>query len=348
MREEKKLEVTIPYKRVIVLLIVGVLLILVIYNLFRSFRESFQLILTVNVPIYILAIIISVSSFHLYIIPWIFLLKVLNIKIKLKDVVSLVWASYFFDAMVPTASVSGEAVRAYLTTKKHNVKWGDSISSVVAHRAIAIISFTAMTTACFIPLYLTYSLSPSILILAGITVSLSLFSLIALLCFSLKPEAINTFMRGILKIIGKISKKAASRVEKAQPKIVKTTYEFSNGMKLLINHKKTMLLTFMISILWWLGNAFTGYIVFLSLGYNISFLLILFIFTLTILIRMLPILIPGSMGLFEVATIALWSAVGISPSVAAAVALLNRNVWVIQVTIGLAAVVRELRGLNKH
>jgi len=348
MSEEEKFEVAIPYKRVIILLIVGVLLILLIYNLFRSFRESFQLILTANVPIYILAIIVSVSAFHLYVISWMFLLKALNIKIKLKDVISLVWTSYFFDAMVPTASVSGEAIRAYLTTKKHDVEWGDSISSVVAHRTIAILSFTAMTAVCFIPLYLTYPLSKYVLILAGITVSLSLIGLVALLYFSLKPEAINTFMRGILKIIGKISKRAAGKIEKAEPKIVKTVYDFSNGMKLLINHKKVMLLTFITSVLWWLGNAFTGYVIFLSLGYNISFLLILFIFTLTILIRMIPILIPGSMGLFEVATIALWSAVGVSPSIAAAVALLNRNVWVVQVTIGFFATIKEIRGLNKH
>jgi len=109
-----------------------------------------------------------------------------------------------------------------------------------------------------------------------------------------------------------------------------------------------MFLTFLTSVLWWLGNAFTGYVIFLSLGYKISFILVLFIFTLTILVRMIPIFIPGSMGLFELATIALWSAVGVSSSVAAAAALLNRNVWVVQVSIGLVAVMRELRGLNKH
>jgi len=348
MGEEGKIEVTIPYKRVIILLIIGILLILVIYNLFKSLKESFQIILSVNIPIYILAIIISVSAFHMYIISWIFLLRALNIKIKLKDVLSLVWTSYFFDAMVPTASVSGEAVRAYLTAKKHDVKWGDAISSVVAHRTIAIMSFTIMTAISFIPLCLMYQLSIGILILAGVAVSLSLIGLIALLYFSLKPEAINAFMRGILKITGKISKRGAEKIEKSEQKIIKTVYEFSNAMKLLINHKQIMFLTFLTSVLWWLGNAFTGYIIFLSLGYKISFILILFVFTLTILVRMIPVFIPGSMGIFEAATIALWSAVGVSPSVAAAVALLNRNVWVVQVTIGLVAVFRELRGLNKH
>jgi len=225
---------------------------------------------------------------------------------------------------------------------------GDAISSVVAHRTIAIISFTAMTAISFIPLYLMYQLSMRILILAGVAVSLSLVGLVALLYFSLKPEAINTFMRGILKIAGKISKRMAKKLEEAEPKIVKTVYEFSNAMKLLINHKKVMFLTFLTSVLWWLGNAFTGYVIFLSLGYKISFILVLFIFTLTILVRMIPIFIPGSMGLFELATIALWSAVGVSSSVAAAAALLNRNVWVVQVSIGLVAVMRELRGLNKH
>jgi len=348
MNEKEKIEVTIPYKRVIVLLIIGVLLILVIYNLFKSFKESFQLILNVNIPIYILAIVVSISAFHLYVVSWIFLLRALNIKIKLKDIVSLVWTSYFFDAMVPTASVSGEAVRAYLTAKKHDVKWGDAISSVVAHRTIAIISFTAMTALSFFPLYLMYQLSMKILILAGVAVSLSLIGLVALLYFSLKPEAINTFMRGILKITRKISKRMARKLEESEPKIIKTVYEFSNAMKLLINHKKVMFLTFLTSAFWWLGNAFTGYVIFISLGYKISFILVLFIFTLTILVRMIPIFIPGSMGLFELATIALWSAVGVSSSVAAAAALLNRNVWVVQVTIGLVAVIRELRGLDKH
>lgn len=348
MNEKGKLEVLIPYKRVIVLLIIGVLFLAVIYNLFKSLKESFQLILRINVPIYILAIIVSVSAFHMYVVSWIFLLRALNVKIKLKDVVSLVWTSYFFDAMVPTASVSGEAVRAYLTAKKHDVKWGDAISSVVAHRTMAIISFTAMTAASFIPLYLMYQLSMRILILAGVAVSLSLIGLVTLLYFSLKPEAINTFMRGVLKIVGKISKKIAKKLEEAEPKIVKIVYEFSSAMKLLVNHKKIMFLTFLTSVLWWLGNAFTGYVIFLSLGYKISFILVLFIFTLTILVRMIPIFIPGSMGLFELATIALWSAVGVSPSVAAAVALLNRNVWVVQVSIGLVAVIRELRGLHKN
>lgn len=348
MGEEGKIEVIIPYKRVTILLIIGILSILVIYNLFKSLKESFQIILSVNIPIYILAIIISVSAFHMYIISWVFLLRALNIKIKLKDVLSLVWTSYFFDAMVPTASVSGEAVRAYLTAKKHDVKWGDAISSVVAHRTIAIMSFIVMTAISFIPLRLMYQLSMGILILAGIAVFLSLIGLIALMYFSLKPEAINVFMRGILKITGKISKRAAEKVEKSEQKIIKIVYEFSNAMKLLINHKKVIFLTFFTSVLWWLGNAFTGYIIFLSLGYKISFILIIFVFTLTILVRMIPVFIPGSMGIFEVATIALWSAVGISPSVAAAVALLNRNVWVVQVTMGLVAALRELRGLNNH
>lgn len=346
MNEKIKVEVTIPYKRITVLLIVGILLIIVIYNLFKSLKESFQLILGINVPIYILAIAFSISAFHMYVISWIFLLRALNIKIKLKDTISLVWTSYFFDAMVPTASVSGEAVRAYLTAKKHNVKWGDAISSVVAHRTIAIISFTAMTAVSFILLYFMYQLSMRILILAGVAVSLSVIGLVALLYFSLKPKAINTFMRSILKIVGKISKKMTKRLEEAEPRIIKTVHEFSNAMKLLINHKKAMLLTFLTSVLWWLGNAFTGYVIFLSLGYEINFMLVLFIFTLTILVRMIPIFIPGSMGLFELTTIALWSAVGVSSSVAAAVALLNRNVWVVQVTIGLVAVIRELQGLN--
>ncbi|MHA1722069.1 MAG: lysylphosphatidylglycerol synthase transmembrane domain-containing protein [Candidatus Baldrarchaeia archaeon] len=347
MSEEEKIEVSIPYRRVMILLIIGVLLILVIYNLFKSLKESFQIILGVNIPIYILAIIISVSAFHMYIFSWVFLLRALNIKIRLIDVLSLVWTSYFFDAMVPTASVSGEAIRAYLTTKKHSVKWGDAISSVVAHRIITILSFAAMTTISFTPLYLLYQLSRGVLVLAAITISLSLIILIFLLYLSLKPRAINTLMKAIFKISGKISKRIARKLEDSEEKIVKTVCEFSNGMKLLINHKKVMFLTLTTSALCWLGNALAGYVIFLSLGYNISFILILFIFTLTILIRMVPIFIPGSMGLFELATIALWSAVGVSASIAAAVALLNRNVWAVQVTIGLTAAIRELRGLSK-
>ncbi|HDH91532.1 MAG TPA: flippase-like domain-containing protein, partial [Candidatus Aenigmarchaeota archaeon] len=309
---KRKIKIIIPYKKILISLILGILSIFALYTLFENLRQSFSLILSVNLPVYLLAILISISAFHMYIISWTFLLKALKIKIRFRHVVSLVWTSYFFDAMIPTGSVSGEVIRAYLTSRKYGAKLADAMSSVVAHRIVAISSFLIMGLITFISLFLLFHLSQQILILCGIMLSLSLFALIVLTYLSLKPKAINKLLKVILRICKKLSRKAEKKIKRWEPRVSQAVQEFSKGMKLLITHKKTMILTFLTSIIWWLGNAFVGYIIFLSLGYRINFFLILFVFTITILVRMIPIFIPGSMGLFEAVTIGLWSSLKVS------------------------------------
>ena len=108
--------------------------------------------------------------------------------------------------------------------------------------------------------------------------------------------------------------------------INKRLANFSESFFSAFNGKKKFLILILISLLMWLSNYFVSYAIFFSFNYKISFLAVVIAVTLSYLIGDLSI-IPGGIGLMESTMFLTYSAMGVSPEIAAVISLLSRIIY---------------------
>jgi len=106
-------------------------------------------------------------------------------------------------------------------------------------------------------------------------------------------------------------------------------------MKLITTTKKIVVLSISLSWIAWILDVMVAYFVFLSLRYTIEVPIIISIYTIGITIQMIPIGIPGMIGVVETIMAALYSLVGIPSAISVAATLMIRIVMLwFEIAIG--------------
>ncbi|MEM4461560.1 MAG: flippase-like domain-containing protein, partial [Candidatus Bathyarchaeia archaeon] len=112
-------------------------------------------------------------------------------------------------------------------------------------------------------------------------------------------------------------------------------YKFDYSMKLITTTKKIVVLSISLSWIAWILDVMVAYFVFLSLRYTIEVPIIISIYTIGITIQMIPIGIPGMIGVVETIMAALYSLVGIPSAISVAATLMIRIVMLwFEIAIG--------------
>ncbi len=325
--------------KTLLLLAVGVI-IFIVYLYLSDFTVVVRTIASAQAPLIALAAGIDVVCIGLFALAWHLILKDSSSGISYVKSFSILLASIFGDLMIPTASISGELLRIGLTNKRGGVPLTKASASVFLHRLLHGLSFGIVIAIAIVGEALFHALVFKELqgfIAAGIAaVAFSALGLYAL--FNVR-KMYRITERALFKLEGFLVKiwKQYNR-DSAKQRLMEA-FEAFNGAVVSVK-KSTLLVAITILTVRWIILAFVPLTIFISLGYYPSYWAILLVCTFVSLVQMIPIGIPGLLGIMEVSMTAAFAGFGIPIPIATSATILTRLVifWFELVLGGIAAI----------
>jgi uncharacterized protein (TIRG00374 family) len=310
----------------------GILITVAFLSSFVDLGKAILVIASTNLAVYSLAFISVTLGTLTYTLAWHFFLKDAGIRIELLREWAIVWASIFLNLLVPTGSVGGEVVRAYLAQRESRAKGsdrslGEVLATILAQRIITMAPFLLGSIMGFVYLAIAYGASGLILGLASFLVILFTGAFLAVCYLCLSPGKVEKVVHGFIHLLYRIPVQSLrKKIDKSYKAIDENVKALTDGLMVIRRRPKTLILASIFSALFWAFDAFVAYFAFQAIGFPIPIGTLLFVYTIGVTLQMIPIGIPGMVGAVEVTMIALYSATGIPLEVGAVATILIRIV----------------------
>jgi uncharacterized protein (TIRG00374 family) len=253
--------------------------------------------------IYLLPVLILVLSLLLLrAYRWGVILSPL-IKYDLKTLFTITSIGFMVGSIIPARI--GELARPYIVKQKNSIRMSSTIATVVVERIFDMLAlmFILFFVILVIPL-------PEALFNTGITILVvSIAAFMMLIFISVKKDF---SLKKADAIFEKLPSKPASFLKHL-------FHAFVEGLQILPDIKKTLYL-FFLSVLVWVFNSGTFYVMFYAFGFELSFIDACALMVIAAIAVILPA--PGFVGTFHYACILGLSYFGISKSEAASYSVL--------------------------
>ena len=315
-------------KKQLVFLVIGIFA-LIMFITFSDFKSVLEYISIADKVLYTLALLSMILGVFAYGGSWIFLLKSAKIRLNTLKAMESTWISTFLNIMVPTASVGGEVARVLYVVEETKDSYGHVAATVFLHRVISFLPFIVGSILGFLYLVLFYNLPAylsSILVIVSFALSMSL---VILLLFSVKPKISMRIVLRISRFLDKIFLKRKGDTLKLTELTTKAFTEFDVSLKMLKSSKVSLALSTLFAFAYWIFDIIVAYFVFASLKFPVPLGIIVAVYTIGISIQIVPIGIPGMVGVVETVMSGLYvvSGIPLSLSVAATVMIRLVMMW---------------------
>jgi len=303
---------------------IGIIAFLIYLYLFNvDVLEIIATIKTIDLSLYLLAAFLIFIETFLYSASWRTLLGFLDVRISVLKSYLYVWYGIFMDIIIPAESISGEATRVYLVTREKNGSHGQVVASLVTHRLMGMgVNIGSLLVGIF--LLLTerqvdiLMLELTLFLLVATTVGLGL---LMLLC--VKERWTLKIIDFVIKLAERISR-GRWKLTKIREEALKAARIFHDSMKEFAHAPKTMVTSSFLFVLSWFLSLSISYLVFLSLGYQVSWSVIVITTSIVVAVKSVPIGIPFEVGLPEITMTTLYILLGVPAGIAATATVLNR------------------------
>ena len=325
-------------KRTVPFLLGGLLVFLIYIYFFIGINEIVAILRKVNLVYYSFA----VASLFLIVLfnslAWHYFLRPLSVKVSFRKAFLFTWIGNFVDLIIPAEAISGDASKVYLMAKESGENMGKMVASVISQRILAmVISLVSLIFSSIVLYTIRYELPVFVLnlvllIIVGIVISL-LFVFLCLLKQTLTRKLIDAVLRFLVFI-----SRGRLKLDSMRVKATKMLCVFHGSMGILKSPKFLVAPVFF-SSLSWIISIVLSYLVFVSLGQHVDFILILVVISISVNIQHIPLGIPGEVGLVEIVMASLYGLLGVEAGIATAATVLIRlvTVW-LRIVIGLIAV----------
>lgn len=329
----------ISLKKTIPFLFAGILLFAIYVDYSVGLEEILAIIQKVNLVYYGTAIIVLFLNMLISSLAWQYFLRSLLVKVPLRKTYLFMLIGNFVDLLVPAESISGDASKVYLMMKETGENAGKVTASVVSHRILAMIislgSLTFSSIALYIIQYKLPTFVSNLVLLISIGTAIALFFIS--LCI-LKETLTQRIVDAILKFLAFLGR-GRLNLGKMRTKAKTALGAFHGAIGCLLQNPKSFVLPIVFSLISWLLSIALSYLVFISLGEHVDFILITIVYSISVNIQAIPLGIPGEVGVVEIVMTSLYGLLGVDAGIAAAATVLIRllTVW-LRILIGLVAV----------
>ncbi|EKQ55683.1 MAG: hypothetical protein B655_0181 [Methanobacterium sp. Maddingley MBC34] len=255
---------------------------------------------------------------------WKLILNVVDTAPKFSTLLMMLLASLFGNNVTPSAA-GGEPLRAYLLREVEGTPFEIGFATSTADRVFEFLPFVLISiiSALFL---LSWDIPPvtRIFVIAMIIVSLFIFGILIYAGFrkEITQRIVISIAKSIYPTALRLSKKDISFNE-IREKIIFYINRFSTGFITALQDRNVFMVAFVLSFAMWGLDMLRMYICFGALGVYPPVLALVIIYTIGILISLLPLL-PGAWGIREATLIGLFAVVGISADVVMAASLIDR------------------------
>lgn len=263
-------------------------------------------------------VLLSFLSIHIgvlfYNLGWYFLL---DKKASFRDVFLIGWTSLFINLLIPAGSASGEVARVYFISKKSKIQTGHAISTIVAHRVVMIVPFIVS-----IVLGLSYLVEYTGVGHSALTAVLVAVALLIIAFYLIYKISMDESR--MLKIISFLER----RLNRDLSRVREMVNDYSRAFRELMGYKRTLILSLLCAFLNWLFDMLPIFIYLYSMGFWIDPLMGILIYSVSIILVLIPIGIPGNTGIREWVMTGLLSALGFGGKEALAITLVSSTITV--------------------
>ncbi|MGD6808705.1 MAG: lysylphosphatidylglycerol synthase transmembrane domain-containing protein [Candidatus Bathyarchaeia archaeon] len=286
---------------------------------------------------YLAAIAVSFIEILFYSLSWRSILSSLNVKIsKIKSYI-YVCAGLFMDILIPAESVSGEVCRMYLVNREQKGVSGKVVASLMTYRLLSMVMNAAFLVLGGVLLFGVVEINPLvssvIQLFTGLTVGL--MALFLGICWkeNWTLKIVNFAVRG-----GDFLSRGRLHLDKYRQDALNATKSFHDSMKDLLRNPSSLVAPTFYLALNWAASMIVCYLVFISLGFDVSWGVVLITTSLVTAIKSIPVGIPFEVGLPEITMTTLYVSLGVPADIAATSTILSRliTLW-LRFIIGFAA-----------
>jgi len=325
-------------KKTVILPLVGIVAFLLYVYLFNV--DIVNIIQTAQraqpIP-YAAAILVSFAEILFYAFSWRTILDGLNVKLSIVKSYIFVLYGNLLDILIPAESVSGEIARVYLVNREQSGTSGKVVASLVTFRLLSMVMNAVFLFLGATFLFGVTQIDPLIFnSIQFFVVGTAVFLVLVLvLCWNETwiVKIINSIIR-----IGELVSRGKWQLQKVRQDAHNAARVFNSSMKDLIRKPQKLIVPSFYLALNWTASMGIPYLVFLSLGYEVSWGVILVTTSIVIAVKSIPVGIPFEVGLPEIAMTTVYTALGVPPGIAATSTVLSRliTLW-LRFVLGFAA-----------
>lgn len=264
---------------------------------------------------------------------WKIILDVVDESPKFTTVITMLLASLFGNNITPSAA-GGEPLRAYLLREVEGTPFEIGFASSTADRVFEFLPFVLISIiASLLLLSWNIPLFTRIIVIIMIVLSTLLFGILiyAGVRKEITQRIIVSLAKSVYPTFIRITKKDMSFNE-IKEKLIFYINRFSSGFVTALQDRKVFVIGFTLSFAMWGLDMLRMYVCFSSLGTYPPIVPLIIIYTIGILISLLPLL-PGAWGIREATLIGLFAVVGVSADVVMAASIIDRLASYITPTI---------------
>jgi len=307
----------------LIFLLIGLLL----FALYLLWSNPFKVLLEagrLNLPLFLLSILINDTGLLLFALSWHLLLRGIGVRVSALKSVSATFISLFVVWLMPIP-IGSELIRAYLMRNEEGSDLGKAMASVMIHKAMYNLSFGLLITlAAIIEAWRGVNLP----IERGLLLFVILFGISTSIIFSLLLTP--SLLRGIYR---RLPNWLRVRVERGlnHPRIGAGGFEtlikgVEEALSTLRSKPLLNLSAFLMVAFQWSTGSITTWLVAISLGCRIDFWIIVVLYAAVEFIQQLNIVIPGGLGIVDAGLTASLCLIGLPLSLSSAISLLTRLV----------------------
>jgi len=326
-------------KRTVPFMLVGILIFVAYLYFFVGIPEIVTIIQGVNLFYYGIAGVVLVLNMLTNSLTWQYFLRPLSIKVPFRKTFLYTCIGVFVDLLVPAESISGDATKAYVMTKGSGENAGKVVASVVGHRILSMIIPLGSLIFSFALLYIRKINVP--VVVSGLTLLIiigTFISLFFIFLFILKEKLAQRLIDSLLRFLGFVTR-GRLNVDSIKTKAIKALIAFHDSIDTFRKNPKSLVPPILFSLIGWVLSILLSYLVFVSLGQQVDFVIIMAVHSISVTIQSIPIGIPAEVGVVDTAMTWLYGLLAVEFTVGAAATVLIQilRVW-LRIAIGFVAV----------
>ncbi len=315
-------------KRVLALLVLGLLVILIFLYLFVDIHKTIKAISSADPLLCTLALISVLSGVFFYALTWEVILRAVSEPLGIWRAFQYVCTSIFLSIILPAGTLTGETTRTYLTVKNSYSNPGSVIASIISHRTLDMIPFLGGSCIALLFMYMNHQFLGYTIYIVSSLIFLVILTISLVLYLVLRPQRTEGILNALFRLVARVYKRP-EKLAKWKEMAAKQLRLFHEGIERLTVRPSTIPLALLCSALSYSADIIAIKLIFRALGLDVPFSVILTAYTIAIAVQTIPVGLPGMTGPVEISMITVYSLAGIPPAIGAAATLIMRsmNLW---------------------
>jgi len=312
------------HKKTIILSFLVVAILIFILGLFAGFEGILSALERTDPFFLVLNFVFEAMILVVWTFRWRLILNLVDEAPDFFSLFLMLLASIFGNNITP-GSAGGEPLRAYLLFELRGTPFEIGFASSTADRVFEFIPFAVISLLSAI-LIMTWKVSIWTRLVVSFLIIFTIIVFSSAIYAGARRDVAERIVLGITKSVLPFIRSITRRkfeFRNLKDKIIFYVNRFSRGFSMALTDRKVLVIGFFFSLIMWFLDLARIYICFWAIGVEVPVAPLIIIYTVGILISLLPLL-PGSLGLREGILVALFAVAGVSADYVMAASVIDR------------------------